>query len=77
MDGFKLFAETPCKTLEKLKLKGVTQNSNYIKSLEAACDQKIQPKKDLTSKNNVLLITGVSTVIIGLIAGLIYIKKKK
>lgn len=76
MDGFTIFAETPCETLQKLRSKGITQNSNYMKSLEAACDQKIQPKKALTS-NNTLIIAGVSTVIIGLIAGLIYIKKKK
>lgn len=77
MDGFTLFAETPCETLQKLRSKGITQNSNYMKSLEAACDQKMQPKKALTSNNNTLIIAGVSTVIIGLIAGLIYIKKKK
>ena len=77
MDGFTIFAETPCETLQKLRSKGITQNSNYMKSLEAACDQKMQPQKALTSKNNILIITGVSTVIIGLIAGLIYIKKKK
>lgn len=77
MDGFTIFAETPCETLQKLRSKGITQNSNYMKSLEAACDQKMQPKKTLTSKNNILIITGVSTVIIGLIASLIYIKKKK
>ena len=77
MEGFTLFSETPCETLQKLRAKGITQSSAYMQSLEAACDQKMQPKKDLTSKNNILIITGVSTVIIGLIAGLIYIKKKK
>ncbi len=76
MDGFTIFAETPCDTLEKLRSKGVTQNSNYIKSLEAACDQRMQPEKALTSKNNIFLIAGVSTAIIGLIAALIYINKK-
>jgi len=77
MESFRLFAETPCKTLEKLKLKGVTQNSNYIRSLETACDQKMQPAKALGSKNNILIIAGVSTAIVGLIAFLIYVNKKK
>jgi len=77
MNEFTLFSETPCETLQKLRLKGISQNSNYIKSLEAACDQKLQPQKALTSNNNILIIAGVSTAIIGLIAGLIYIKKKK
>ncbi len=77
MDSFKLFAETPCETLQKLRSKGITQNSNYIKRLETACDQKMQPAKALTSKNNILIIAGVSTVIIGLIAFLIYLNKKK
>jgi len=77
MNDFTLFSETPCETLQKLRLKGVSQNSNYIKSLEVACNQKLQPQKALTSNNNILIIAGVSTAIIGLIAGLIYIKKKK
>jgi LPXTG-motif cell wall-anchored protein len=77
MEDFTLFSETPCKTLQKLKLKGITQNSNYIKNLEAACDQKKQPVKSLTSKNNILIIAGVSTAILGLIAFLIYVNKKK
>jgi LPXTG-motif cell wall-anchored protein len=37
----------------------------------------MQPVKVVANKNNILIITGVSTLIIGLIAGLIYIKKKK
>ena len=77
MENFTLFSETPCETLQKLKSKGVPQNSSYIKSLEAACDQKMQPAKALTSKNNILIIAGVSTAIAGLIAFLIYINKKK
>ena len=77
MESFRLFAETPCETLQKLRSKGITQNSNYIKSLEAACDQKMQPEKALVSKNNILIIAGVSTAIVGLIAFLIYVNKKK
>ena len=77
MENFTLFAETPCKTLQKLRAKGVTQNSSYIQSLEDACNQKLQPQKALKSQNNNLIIAGISTVIIGLIAGLIYINKKK
>ncbi len=77
MESFRLFAETPCETLQKLRSKGITQNSNYIKSLETACDQKMQPAKALGSKNNILIIAGVSTAIVGLIAFLIYVNKKK
>ena len=77
MDGFTIFAETPCETLQKLRSKGITQNSDYTKSLEAACDQKMQPAKALGSKNNILIIAGVSTAIVGLIAFLIYVNKKK
>lgn len=77
MESFRLFAETPCETLQKLRSKGITQNSNYIKSLETACDQKMQPAKALESKNNILIIASVSTAIIGLIAFLIYLNKKK
>ena len=77
MESFTIFAEKPCETLQKLRAKGVTQNSAYIQSLEAACNQKMQPAKAVASKNNILIIAGVSTLIIGLIAGFIYIKKKK
>jgi ribosomal protein L7Ae-like RNA K-turn-binding protein len=77
MEDFTLFSETPCKTLQKLKLKGITQNSNYIKNLEAACDQKKQPVKVVVSKKNIIKIVGISATIIGLIATLIIIKKKK
>ena len=77
MEGFTLFSETPCETLQKLRAKGITQSSTYIQSLETACNQKMQPVKVVANKNNILIITGVSTLIIGLIAGLIYIKKKK
>ena len=77
MERFTLFAETPCETLQKLRSKGITQNSDYIKSLEAACDQKMQPVKALSSKNNILKIVGISTAIIGLITALILINKKK
>ena len=45
MEGFTLFSETPCETLQKLRAKGVTQSSAYIQSLEAACNQKMQPVK--------------------------------
>ena len=77
MEGFTIFAETPCETLQKLRSKGITQNSDYIKSLEAACDQKMQPAKALTSKSNIIKIVGISTAIIGLITALILINKKK
>jgi len=77
MESFTIFAETPCETLQKLRSKGITQNSDYIKSLEAACDQKMQPKKALTSNKNILKIVGISTAIIGLITTLILINKKK
>jgi len=77
MESFTIFAETPCKTLQKLRAKGITQNSDYIKKLEAACDQKMQPKKALTSSKNIIKIVGISTAIIGLITTLILINKKR
>lgn len=77
MDSFQIFAETPCVTLEKLRAKGVTQKSNYMQNLEAACNQKMQPKKALTSKKNIIKIVSISAAIIGLITALILINKKK
>ncbi len=77
MDDFTLFAETPCDTLEKLRLKGVPKNSNYTRSLEAACKQKMQVKESLISKNNFVKIAGISAVTIGLITFLIILNKKK
>lgn len=77
MESFTSFAETPCKTLEKLKAKGITQDSNYMQSLEALCNQKMQPPKALTSKKNLIKIVGISVAIIGLITTLIIINKKK
>ncbi len=77
MEGFTLFSETPCETLQKLRAKGITQSSAYMQSLEAACDQKMQPGKVVANKNNILIIAGVSTLIIGLISVFIYINKKK
>ena len=77
MESFTIFAEKPCETLQKLKAKGITQNSNYMQSLEASCNQKLQPKKNLSSKNNIIKIVGISAAIIGLITTLIIINKKK
>ena len=77
MESFTSFAETPCKTLEKLRAKGITQDSNYIQSLEASCNQKMQPKEALTNKKNLIKIVGISVAIIGLITTLIIINKKK
>ena len=77
MESFTIFAEKPCETLEKLKAKGITQNSNYIQSLEASCNQKLKPKNIFSSKKNIIKIVGISAAIIGLITTLILINKKK
>ena len=77
MESFTSFAETPCMTLEKLRAKGITQDSNYMQSLEASCNQKMQPEKVPNSKKNIIKIVGISAAIIGLITTLILINKKK
>ena len=77
MESFTSFAETPCKTLQKLRAKGITQDSNYMQSLEALCNQKMQPEKVPNSKKNIIKIVSISAVIIGLITTFIIINKKK
>jgi len=72
-----IFAEKPCKTLQKLRAKGITQNSNYMQNLETACKQKTQPKQALKKNKNIIKIAGISALIIGLITTLILINKKK
>lgn len=76
MSSFTIFAEIPCATLQTLRAKGITQNSDYMQSLEAACSQKTKPKV-LTSEKNVMKIVSISTAIVGLITTLILINKKK
>ena len=77
MESFMIFAEKPCKTLQKLRAKGITQNSNYMQNLEVACKQKAQPKQALKKNKNIIKIAGISALIIGLITTLILINKKK
>jgi hypothetical protein len=76
MNDFSIFAETPCITLDKLKLKGVPQNSGYMQNLEAACSQKMQPDKAFTTKNNLLRTAGIGALIISLGAVVFLIIKK-
>lgn len=76
MNDFTLFAETPCKTLDKLRLKGVSQDSEYMLRLDAACKQKTHPVKGLTDTNNLLKTAGIGALIIGLGMAVFLIFKK-
>lgn len=76
MNDFTLFAETPCATLEKLRLKGVSKDSDYMQSLDAACKQKMQPDKVLTGNNNLIKIAGIGALVIGLGTAFFLIFKK-
>ena len=76
MNDFTLFAETPCATLEKLRLKGVSQDSDYMQRLDAACRQKMQPDKILTGNNNLIKIAGIGALVIGLGTAFFLIFKK-
>lgn len=76
MNDFTLFAETPCATLEKLRLKGVSQDSDYMQSLDTACKQKMQPDKVLTGNNNLIKIAGIGALVIGLGTAFFLIFKK-
>ena len=76
MERFTLFAETPCETLEKLRIRGVPEDSKYMQNLEAACKQKTQPALTLKNKNNWIKLAGIGALIIGLGTALILINKK-
>lgn len=76
MNDFTLFAETPCATLEKLRLKGVSQDSDYMQGLDVACKQKMQPDKVLTGNNNLIKIAGIGALVIGLGTAFFLIFKK-
>lgn len=76
MSSFTVFAKTPCETLQKLRSKGITQNSAYIQDLEAACSQKMQSKKTLSSQTNRVKIVGISALIL-ILTTVLYLKTKK
>lgn len=76
MNDFTLFAEIPCATLEKLRLKGVSQDSDYMQGLDVACKQKMQPDKVLTGNNNLIKIAGIGALVIGLGTAFFLIFKK-
>lgn len=75
MNDFTLFSQTPCTTLDKIRSKGISENSNYIQNLEIACKNKNQPSPK-TANNKLIKIAGIAALVLGLGTAIFLIKKK-